>query len=117
MGEYFQTRCNFIFILAIYGIQVKKLVLSDTQLKGQTVLGMESPSTRMNRLGRGILMGVEIRSLDGMLKQIDAITFEQVLAVAKEFYDASTWSAVCIGPEAEPFKETVGGFSWSEGEA
>jgi predicted Zn-dependent peptidase len=84
------------------------------QLKGQVVLSMESPSMRMNRLGRGVLMDIEIKTLDGMIKQIDSVTFEQVVELATELYDVSTWSAVCIGPEAGPFRETVGSYEWSE---
>ena len=61
---------------------------------------MESPSSRMNRLGRSVLMGLEIRTLDGMLAQIDAVDREAVVALAREFYDVGTWSAVCIGPES-----------------
>jgi hypothetical protein len=35
-----------------------------------------------------------------------------VVALAREFYDVGTWSAVCIGPEAAPFQATVGGYKW-----
>ena len=83
-------------------------------IKGHIVLGMESPSNRMHRLGRSVLMDLKIRTLNGMLKQIDTVTRKQVVALAEEFYDPSRWSAVCIGPDPEPFKETVGGFSWEE---
>jgi len=83
-------------------------------LKGHIVLGMESPSNRMHRLGRAVLMDLEIRTLNGMLKQIDTVTRKQVVALAEELYDPSRWSAVCIGPDPEPFKETVDGFSWGE---
>ena len=83
-------------------------------LKGQLVLGMESPSNRMHRLGRAVLMDLEIRSLNGMLGQIDAVTLPDVVALAREFYDPVRWSAVCIGPDPGPFRETVAGFSWEE---
>jgi predicted Zn-dependent peptidase len=82
------------------------------QIKGQIVLSMESPSARMNRLGRSVLMGLEIRTLDGMLAQVDAVDRAAVVALAREFYDVGTWSAVCIGPEAAPFQATVGGYKW-----
>ena len=82
------------------------------QIKGQIVLSMESPSARMNRLGRSVLMGLPIKTLDEMLAQIEAVDLEQVVDLAHEFYDIDTWSAVCIGPEPEPFHETVGGYKW-----
>ena len=86
------------------------------QIKGQIVLSMESPSARMNRLGRSVLMELEIRTLDGMLAQVDEVDREAVVTLAREFYDVDTWSAVCIGPEPQPFEATVGGYKWWEPE-
>jgi predicted Zn-dependent peptidase len=82
------------------------------QIKGQIVLSMESPSARMNRLGRSVLMGLEIRTLDGMIAQVDAVDCGTVVALAREYYDIDTWSAVCIGPEVGPFRATVGAYTW-----
>jgi predicted Zn-dependent peptidase len=82
------------------------------QIKGQIVLSMESPSSRMNRLGRSVLMDLEIRTLDGMLAQIDAVDRDAVVDLARRSYDVATWSAVCIGPEPEPFQATVGDYKW-----
>ena len=84
------------------------------QIKGQIVLSMESPSARMNRLGRSVLMDLEIQTLDGMLGQIDAVDRAAVVALARQYYDVAAWSAVCIGPEPEPFRATVGDYAWSE---
>jgi predicted Zn-dependent peptidase len=95
-------------------ITAEEVERTKEHLKGQVVLGMESPSNRMHRLGRAVLMDLEIRTLNGMLKQIDAVTLKQVVALAREFYDPARWSAVCIGPEPGPFRETVPGFSWEE---
>ena len=57
-------------------------------------------------------MGLEIRTLDGMLDQVDAVDCDAVVALAREFYDVGTWSAVCIGPESAPFQATVGSYKW-----
>jgi len=83
------------------------------QIKGQIVLSMESPSARMHRLGRSVLMDLEIQTLDGMLAQIEVVDRAAVVALAREFYDVAGWSAVCIGPEAAPFQATVGDYAWS----
>jgi len=84
-------------------------------LRGQIVLSMESVSARMNRLGRSVLMDIEIKTLNGLLGQIRSVTRKQVAELARELYDLSRWSAVCLGPEPEPFKATVPGFAWEEG--
>lgn len=83
-------------------------------LKGQLVLGMESPQARMNQLGRSVLTGVEILTLDEMLARVDAVTTDEAQAIAQQYYDLSRWSAVCIGPEARAFREGVEGFDWEE---
>jgi Predicted Zn-dependent peptidases len=93
-------------------LTVEEIERTKEQIKGQIVLSMESPSARMNRLGRSVLLGLEIRTLDGMLAQIEAVDYDAVVALAREFYDVATWSAVCVGPESEPFQATVAGYSW-----
>ena len=55
---------------------------------------------------------LEIRTLDGMLAQIEDVDPDAVVALAHEFYDVNTWSAVCVGPEAGPFQATVSGYKW-----
>jgi predicted Zn-dependent peptidase len=95
-------------------ISVDEVERTKEHLKGQIVLGMESPSSRMHRLGRAVLMDLEIRTLAGMLRQVDLVTPKQVVALAREIYDPARWSAVCIGPEPGPFRATVPGFSWEE---
>lgn len=93
-------------------LTVEEVERTKEQIKGQIVLSMESPSARMNRLGRSVLLGLEIRTLDGMLDQVDAVDCDAVVALAREFYDVGTWSAVCIGPESGPFQATVGSYKW-----
>jgi predicted Zn-dependent peptidase len=93
-------------------LTVEEVERTKEQIKGQIVLSMESPSARMNRLGRSVLMGLKIRTLDGMLAQIEAVDLDAVVALAREFYDVNSWSAVCIGPEAAPFQATVDGYTW-----
>ena len=66
----------------------------------------------MNRLGRSVLMDIEIRTLDDMLAQIDQVDRDAVVELARRHYDVSGWSAVCIGPEPEPFQATVGDYTW-----
>ena len=57
------------------------------QIKGQIVLSMESPSAAHEPPGAQRAHGLEIRTLDGMLAQIDAVDADAVVALAREFYD------------------------------
>ena len=47
-------------------------------VKGRTVLSMESPLARMNRLGSSLLMGVPLLTLDETLAKIDAVTLDDM---------------------------------------
>ena len=83
-------------------------------LKGQLVLSMESPSSRMQALGRSVLMELPILSVDEVLARIDAVTHDDVMAAVRRYYDPKKWSVVCIGPRPEPFRAAADGFDWEE---
>jgi predicted Zn-dependent peptidase len=81
-------------------------------LKGQMVLSMESPQARMHQLGRAVLTGIEILSLDELLARVEAVTYEDALEMVRQYYRLARWSTVCIGPDAEPFRAAVPDFTW-----
>ena len=55
-------------------------------LKGRLVLGMESSGTRMNRIGRAVLTGTELLTVDEMVERIEAVTADDVQALAREHW-------------------------------
>lgn len=83
-------------------------------LKGQIVISMESPASRMQSLGRSVLMDLPLLSVDEILQQIDAVTHDDVMAAVRRYYGPGKWSAVCIGPRPEPFRAATEGFVWEE---
>jgi len=83
-------------------------------LRGQLVLSMESPGSRMQSLGRAVLMEQPVLSVDEVLQRVDAVTRDDVVAAVRRYYDPKKWSTVCIGPRAEPFRAVTGGFAWEE---
>jgi len=76
-------------------------------LKGRVILGLESTSSRMTRLGKGILTNTEILSLDELAERIDAVTSEDVLRLANEVYRPGGLSVVGIGAVEECFTSAV----------
>ena len=76
-------------------------------LKGRVILGLESTSSRMTRLGKGILTDTEILSLDELAERIDAVTSEDVLRLANEVYRPGGLSVVGIGADEECFTSAV----------
>ena len=84
-----------------------ELVRAREHLKGRLVLGLESPSTRMHRLGRSVLSGTELLSVDELVERIDAVTAEDVAALAAEFWDPSALSVAAIGPNTDAVREAA----------
>jgi predicted Zn-dependent peptidase len=82
-------------------------------LKGSLVLSMESPHSRMQSIGRSVLCGIPILTLDEMLAQIDAVGADDVARVAAELYATSSWSAACIGPKPDQYRSILEEFTWS----
>jgi predicted Zn-dependent peptidase len=83
-------------------------------LKGQLVLGMESPGSRMQQLGRAVLLEQPVLTVDQVLARIDAVDRDAVIAAVRRYYDPETWSTACIGPHPEPFRAVTHDFALEE---
>ena len=86
-------------LLAREGLPAAELADGKRQLKGQVVLSLESPGARMQRLAGFVLHDDRYRSLGQMLADIDAVTPEQIGAVAAEFFAAERQAVVRLGPK------------------
>jgi predicted Zn-dependent peptidase len=85
--------------LAREGLPLTELTNGKQQLKGQIMLSLESPGARMGRLAGFTLNDDRYRPLDEMLAEIDAVTSEDVAAVAAEFFAPDRQTIVRLGPE------------------
>jgi predicted Zn-dependent peptidase len=84
--------------LAREGLPGDDLAGGRQQLKGQVMLSLESPSSRMHRLAGMALHRDRYRRLDEILTEIDAVSAEDVAALAGEFFTPDRWSVVRLGP-------------------
>jgi predicted Zn-dependent peptidase len=84
--------------LAAEGLPPDELADGRQQLKGQVMLSLESPASRMARLAGFVLHDDEYRTLDQMLAEIAAVTAEDVAAVAAEFFAPDRQTIVRLGP-------------------
>ena len=84
--------------LAREGLPGSELLDGKRQLKGQLMLSLESPAARMGRLAGFVLHDDEYRALDQALDEIDAVTADDVAAVAAEFFPAERQTVVRLGP-------------------
>jgi predicted Zn-dependent peptidase len=89
------------------GVTDAELERARENLKGRTTLSMESTLARMNRLGSSVLMGVPVLTLDEVLARIDAVTLDDVAALASELYDPSRLSAAAVGASEDAFRSAL----------
>ena len=57
-------------------------------LKGRMLLSMESTSNRMSRLGKSLITDTELLSLDEIVARVDAVTGDDVAALAADLLRA-----------------------------
>jgi predicted Zn-dependent peptidase len=84
------------------GITVKELERAKEQIKGSLLLGLESVSSRMTRLGRNELCLKRIIPLSEIVERITAVTLDDVKALADELFSDKRYTLSTIGPIKEP---------------
>ncbi|HEV7899267.1 MAG TPA: pitrilysin family protein [Planosporangium sp.] len=83
--------------VAASGVTDAEVARGKGMLKGSLVLGLEDTGSRMSRLGKGELLYREMLSVDDLLARIDAVTPDDVRAVAAEVL-VNPASLAVIGP-------------------
>ncbi len=77
-------------------------------MKGRLLLSLESTSARMSRLGKAVVTGTRIVPIEEIERRIEAVTAEQVAALARHLYAPERLSAAGIGPSEKRFRAAVG---------
>jgi predicted Zn-dependent peptidase len=88
-------------------VSEEELTRAKENVKGRMVLSFESTLTHMNRLGGSVLMGVPLLSLDEMLAAIDAVTLDDVSALASELFTPERLSAAGVGSDRDVFRRAL----------
>jgi predicted Zn-dependent peptidase len=86
--------------VAEQGVTDEEIARGKGMLKGSLVLGLEDTGSRMSRLGKGELLYDELLTVDQILATVDAITSDEIRAVASEVL-GGTPSLAVIGPFAD----------------
>jgi predicted Zn-dependent peptidase len=68
------------------GLDADELADVKSQTKGQIVLSLESTSARLHRLAGTALYDEPFRTLEEVMARIDAVTLDEVAALAAEYY-------------------------------
>jgi predicted Zn-dependent peptidase len=86
--------------VAADGLTAEEVARARGQLKGGMVLGLEDTGSRMSRLGKSELSFGEYLSVREVLDRLDAVSEDEVRAVAAELFARETCLAV-VGPYRE----------------
>jgi predicted Zn-dependent peptidase len=84
-------------LMAGQGLSPAELRDGKQQLKGQLMLALENPGSRMHRLAGFVLNDDRYRRLDEVLAAIDRVDSGEVLAVAREFFAPDRFAMVELG--------------------
>jgi predicted Zn-dependent peptidase len=92
---------------AAEGAGEEELERAKDNVKGRIVLSLESTSARMNRLGSSVLANLPLLTVDEVLGKVDAVTLEDVRALAASHFAPATLSAAGIGPDEDAFRAAL----------
>ncbi|MGI8713435.1 MAG: M16 family metallopeptidase [Solirubrobacteraceae bacterium] len=118
VGLYVGTRAdNLKAAMSVAGAELRRmrsqpatseeLHRAKENLKGRVVLALESTGARMNRLGSEILAGAPLMGLDEVVERIEAVSLDDLAALAHELWAPERLSAAGIGPDEAHFEEAL----------
>ena len=85
----------------------EELERAKENVKARIILGLESSSARMNRLGGSVLYGLPLLSPEELMERIDAVQLADLEALAAELWAPERLSAAGIGPDEDAFRAGV----------
>jgi predicted Zn-dependent peptidase len=80
------------------GLTEEELRRGQGQLKGGLVLGLEDSASRMARIAKAELLYDELPAIDELIERVDAVTLDDVGALARDLFRRPPALAV-VGPE------------------
>ena len=86
--------------LAADGLTDEELADMKSQVKGQIVLSLEGTSSRLHRLAGTALYDEPFLSVDEVMKRVEAVTQDDVSALAAEYFDPQQQVVLRLGPES-----------------
>jgi predicted Zn-dependent peptidase len=84
--------------LAASGLTDEELDDMKGQVKGQIVLSLEGPGSRLHRLAGTALYDEPYLSIDEMMRRVDAVTQDDIAALAAEYFNPDQQVTVRLGP-------------------
>jgi predicted Zn-dependent peptidase len=79
------------------GITARELAVAKGHLRAETLLSLEDSGARMSRIGSSLLLHGHVLEIDEVLAKVDAVTLDDVAAVAADLA-AQTRTLSVVGP-------------------
>ena len=105
--ECFEIVARELADVAAGNVRPGELERAQENLKGRMLLSLESTSNRMSRLGKSLISDTELLSLDELVAKVDAVTADDVAAVAADLLRLDRLSAAGIGPSESRFRAAI----------
>jgi predicted Zn-dependent peptidase len=84
--------------LAAGGLSADELADAKGLVKGQLVLSLESTGARLHRLVGTVLFDEPFRSVEEVMAEVDAVTLNDVAAIAAEYWAPELQHVLRLGP-------------------
>jgi predicted Zn-dependent peptidase len=81
------------------GLTTDELADMKSQVKGQIVLSLEGSGSRLHRLAGTALYDEPYLSVDEIMSRVEAVTHDDINALAKEYFDPDRQVVLRLGPE------------------
>jgi predicted Zn-dependent peptidase len=88
-------------------VRNSELARAKENIKGRLLLSLESTSTRMTRIGKATVTETPLLDVDEIVRRFQAVTAEDVSALASELFPVGRLSAAGIGADEGRFREAV----------
>ncbi|MBA3327633.1 MAG: insulinase family protein [Solirubrobacterales bacterium] len=89
------------------GATGEELERAKENVKGRIVLSLESTAARMSRLGASVLADLPLLSVDEVVESIEAVTLDDVHALAAELLAPGLLSAAGVGADEDAFRRAL----------
>ena len=89
------------------GVKKSDIELFKKQVRGQLLMGSDDIENRMTSLGVNEMIFGEYRSVDSVIKEVDAISEKSIREYLKNHFDLSQMSVVLMGPKLAEIQDWV----------
>jgi predicted Zn-dependent peptidase len=93
--------------IAAGNVRTDELSRAKENLKGRLLLSLESTANRMTRLGKAIVTGTPLLTIEEIVDELEAVEADDVASLAGDLLGVEKLSAAGIGPSEKAFRKAV----------